>query len=421
MTHGMDDHNNVPYKISISSENVTDVHVKQHFEKGLSALLADPYFLLLYVPENGTKMQIIRPAKDLYHLNRIEKLINEAKGIPSFYYALSHLWKITENNRQLWEEIGEYVDDLDGKPAAPVSMRAEKRGTLLGLLKDHPDSYWWIDVLCARSDTPLDIMGDIYSCCHECIAMLDCEPKLLSRLHTEKNMRKNLFGDRANVLKNSKQIYGKYSELVKDLYTFRQSEWWKRVWTWQEMALPFGVVRLMAETDVDRFQSNTITMDDLLNSFKNAVDIDLYANHKNEYDPKFFELPHWMLEIFYSRDLEKRGVEMMSAYQFCNLISSLKGSPRRCMDTVDYVYGILGMLQIKIPRMADPKKVWQRFLSEIDGYMDSAGIKNEVFKNPAGSKVKIIGIRKYAYRIDLTTVDCLGDVYGNILDIKNLK
>ncbi|KAI7873205.1 hypothetical protein K492DRAFT_200787, partial [Lichtheimia hyalospora FSU 10163] len=119
MTYDTDEHNNVPYKISISSENVTGDHVRQHFEKGLSALLANPYFLLLYVPENGTKMQIIKPAKDSNHQKRIEKMISEAKGIPSFYYALSHLWKTTENNRHLWEEIGEYVDDLDGKPAAP--------------------------------------------------------------------------------------------------------------------------------------------------------------------------------------------------------------------------------------------------------------------------------------------------------------
>ncbi|KAI7883031.1 hypothetical protein K492DRAFT_175788 [Lichtheimia hyalospora FSU 10163] len=238
-------------------------------------------------------MQVIRPATDSYHQKRIEKMINEAKGIPSFYYALSHLWKITENERHLWEEIGEYVDDLDGEPSAPVSMRREKRETLLGLLKDHPDSYWWIDVLCARSDTPLDIMGDIYSCCLECIAMIDCEPNLLSRLHTEKNMRKEIFDqDYTKALSNSrsspdyilhgKQLYEKYSQLVEDLFAFQQSEWWKRVWTWQEMALPFGVVRLMAETDIERLQSNTIAIDDLLNSCKNAADIILYMKHKNE-------------------------------------------------------------------------------------------------------------------------------------------
>ncbi|KAI7885177.1 hypothetical protein K492DRAFT_22051 [Lichtheimia hyalospora FSU 10163] len=238
-------------------------------------------------------MQVIRPARNSYHQNRIEKRINEAKRVPSFYYALSHLWRISENNRHMWEEIGEYVDDVDGQPAAPVSMRLEKRDALLGLLKDHPDSYWWIDVLCARSDTPLDIMGDIYSCCLECIAMIDCEPNLLSKLHTEKHTRRELWdrtfgeywandyaGPRQYV--KYKQIYEKYPELVDDLIALHQSEWWKRVWTWQEMALPFGAVRLMAETDIEQLQSNTIAMDDLIDSFKNAMDIMLLMKIRKE-------------------------------------------------------------------------------------------------------------------------------------------
>ncbi|KAI7883030.1 hypothetical protein K492DRAFT_54604 [Lichtheimia hyalospora FSU 10163] len=360
-------------------------------------------------------------------------MINEAKGIPSFYYALSHLWKITENERHLWEEIGEYVDDLDGKPAAPVSMRAEKRDTLLGLLKDHPDSYWWIDVLCARSDTPLDIMGDIYSCCLECIAMIDCEFNLLSRLHTEKNMRKDIFDkdfmiawknskSSSDFLLHCKQTYEKYSELVEDLCAFQQSEWCNRVWTWQEMALPFGVVRFMAETDIERLESNTITMDDLLNSFKNAADIILYMEHKNEHNPAIQVLLfYWFLEVSSSRAFRKSGGVMAPAYEVFSMFISLQGSTRRCMDPVDYVYGVLGILQLKIPRMADPKKVWQCFLTELDDYMDMAGFKNREIQRPNGSKVKIIGIRKYAYETDLTTAECMGDVFRYILDLEPVK
>ncbi|CDH60925.1 predicted protein [Lichtheimia corymbifera JMRC:FSU:9682] len=102
-------------------------------------------------------MQVIKPVDDPYHRKRIIKRINEAKGIPSFYYVLSHLWGLKENNRYLWNEIGDYVDEENGKPAEPVSMRPEKRDALLVLLRGHRDSYWWIDVLCARTDTPLDI------------------------------------------------------------------------------------------------------------------------------------------------------------------------------------------------------------------------------------------------------------------------
>ncbi|CDH58050.1 predicted protein [Lichtheimia corymbifera JMRC:FSU:9682] len=115
--------------------------------------------------------------------------INEAKRIPSFYYALSHLWGLSENNRHYWNDISEHVDDENGQPVHPVSMRPEKRDALLTMLKDHPDSYWWIDVLCARTDTPLDIMGDIYACCLECIAVIDCEPRLIPELHATMDVR----------------------------------------------------------------------------------------------------------------------------------------------------------------------------------------------------------------------------------------
>ena len=128
-----------------------------------------------------------------------------------------------------------------------------------------------------------------------------------------------------------------------------------------------------------------------------------------------------MQEIFYARAFKKHGVERTPVYQFCYLIGSLSDSPRRCMDPVDYVYGVLGMLQIKIPRMIDPKKVWQRFLSELDDYMDMAGFKNEVVQEPDGSKVKIIGIRKCAYEIDLTTVKCMGGIYHYILRVEDVE
>ncbi|CDH56132.1 predicted protein [Lichtheimia corymbifera JMRC:FSU:9682] len=160
----------------------------------MTKITHNPNFLLVYVPENGAKMQIVRLSSDLYHRKRVIKRINEAKRIPSFYYALSHLWGLSENNRHLWYEIGDYVDDESGKPVEPVSMRPEKRDTLLALLKDHPDSYWWIDILCARTgtqdiNTPLDIMGDIYACCLECISMIDCDPNLIRQLNTMKDLR----------------------------------------------------------------------------------------------------------------------------------------------------------------------------------------------------------------------------------------
>ncbi|CDH59419.1 predicted protein [Lichtheimia corymbifera JMRC:FSU:9682] len=250
MTYDTDEDND-PYKIDINVENDEKGNLKRFFEKGLNALLDDEYFLLLYVPENGGRMQVIRPASDSYHRKRMIKRINEVKHIPSFYYALSHLWGLKENDRYHWHDIHEYVDDEEGQPMKPVSMRLEKRDALLALLKYHPDSYWWIDVLCARHDTPLDIMGDIYSCCLDCIVMIDCEPTLIPKIRIYKHLNQE-------------------SKLLKVLYTFFQCEWWQRVSTWQEMALPCGDVRFMSETDIHRLQTNTITLNELL-SFINVL------------------------------------------------------------------------------------------------------------------------------------------------------
>ncbi|KAI7875975.1 hypothetical protein K492DRAFT_182148 [Lichtheimia hyalospora FSU 10163] len=424
-----------PYKISISSENSLDDHVKQHFERGLSALLANPYFLLLHVPENGAKIQIVQPAKDSYHRERMMKRINEAKGIPSFYYALSHFWGISKDDPKLWEGIGEYVNDIDEQPAKPVSMRPEKRDALLGLLKDHPDSYWWIDVLCARTDTPLDIMGDIYRCCLECIAMIDCEPGLLSKLHTEPNKRKELIDfEWVRAMKEPspedrlylKQQYDKHPKLLYHLTKLQQSEWWERVWTWQEMALPFGDVRLMAEIGTQRLQSNTITMDDLVNSFINAMDIIFHVDKSDDVDDENVDgyadiSVEWMMEISQAKAFNKHDVTRNRAYQFRLLLGTLSGSTRRCMDPVDYVYGVLGILNIKIPRMTDLKAVWQRFLSELDNYMDMANIKSEVFYVARYSSVKIIGVQESAYEIDLQEVECMGDVYDKVLDVEKVS
>lgn len=286
---------------------------KRFFEKGLSALLADPYFLLLYVPENGAKMQIIRPATNAYHRKRMIKRINEAKGIPSFYYTLSHIWGLSKDNRHHWSDISEYVDDENGQPVKPVSMRPEKRDTLLSLLKDHPDSYWWIDVLCARTDTPLDIMGDIYSCCLECIAMIVGETTLIPQLHSLMVAVRKEFPTYYNMsydeVLDRKQDDKRLAHVTELLFTLMKSQWWKRVWTWQEMALPFGDVRLMAETGTHQSLSNTITVDDLLDYF--------HPNFRLEYIAPALN------------NVDCRSYAKIAIYNISNLLNSREWSDKR--------------------------------------------------------------------------------------------
>ncbi|CDS06572.1 hypothetical protein LRAMOSA09100 [Lichtheimia ramosa] len=398
MTHDTNNYND-PYKINITVESSTDGYC-EFFEKGLSALLADDHFLLLYVPEDGAKMRIIRPASDPYHKKRMIKKINEAKEIPSFYYALSHLWGLSDKNRHLWNDIGQYVDDQEGQPAAPVPMRPEKRNTLLSMLKDHPDSYWWIDVLCARTDTPLDIMGDIYACCLGCIAMIDCAPSLI---HSIADLTKEI--NELYCIKESRDLTQEeiskinYPHILNYLSTFMQSQWWKRVWTWQELILPLGDVHFMSEIGTHRPPLiNTIHVDDLrrLNS------VLIYISHRQGHERGSWEAMGY--EFDKARITSHLRLYGDPYLVFYNVIRSLSESPRQCMDPVDYVYGVLGMLQIKIPRMKDTNAVWQRFLTELDNCLELEDGHQFI---------------DYAQGFDLRKAKTIGDVYRKLLYIEH--
>ncbi|KAJ8652575.1 hypothetical protein O0I10_011780 [Lichtheimia ornata] len=418
MTHGILQDKDA-FKINIRQEDDQSNNCKEFFEKGLSALLADEHFLLLYVPEIGGRMQIVRPASDPYHRQRMIQKINEAKGVPSFYYALSHLWGLTENNRYHWNEIADFVDDEDGQPVKPVSMRPAKRDTLLALLQDHPDSYWWIDVLCARTDTPLDIMGDIYSCCLECVAMIDGDPNLIPQLYTLMMDVKQEFPtyynmDRNDIL-NCKQNDKRLSKATELVFALMQRKWWKRVWTWQEMALPFGDVRLVPESGTHQPLSKTITVDALLDYFQANFRVDHVAHALEPIDSETgltnaMTLHAWFTEILHARKSNEHRTGKKRAQEFSYLVSSFSDSPRRCMDPADYVYGVLGVFQFKIPRMNDPNAVWHYFLSELDNYMETTGMKNDKF-----SGKRITGINDNAYRIDLRKAKDMADVYKDDL------
>ncbi|KAJ8654028.1 hypothetical protein O0I10_010364 [Lichtheimia ornata] len=393
MTCDIEDDND-PYKININLEDDSDSNKKAYFEKGLRTLLADPFFLLLYVPEDGDRMQIIRPANDSYHRKRMIKKINEAKRVPSFYYALSHLWGLTKDNLYEWNQISDYVDDEEGQPVKPVSMRPEKRDALLALLKDHPDSYWWIDVLCARFDTPLDIMGDIYAYCLECIAMIDCEPNLISEIHTAVDelaaLEKLAYREEIEWSTYKELCQPKCSLLVEHLHTFFQSEWWQRVWTWQEMALPVGDVRYIAETDIHRFQTNSLTLDIMTASKISSMTY--YHVDFDKQNDAFYEVRLCLSDIKAAKTSNSyriSGIDFRGRFE--RAVWSLSGSKRRCYDPVDYVYGVLGMLRIKIPRMEDPNDVWRHFLSQLDDLVPRDGRWIDLADEIDLRKVKNIG------------------------------
>ena len=248
-------------KVHVNAEDWDD-NRKRLFEKRVGALLHHGDFLLLHVPNDESKMNLIKPANNAYHRNRMIQRINECEKNPSTWYALSHMWGTEKIDEQLWRNISEHVNDEDGNPIDPVGknpiwMRPEKRDTILKLLRDNPDSYWWIDVLCARTDTPLDIMGDIYACCTQSIAMLDCEPDIIPQIHDMKDYDPSFSSDTP-----SDEYSSQYDKLNGLFLSLTRCKWWKRVWTWQEMVLPQDIL-FMSEKTNDVSDHNMLHMCDL--------------------------------------------------------------------------------------------------------------------------------------------------------------
>lgn len=118
---------------------------------------------------------------------------------------------------------------------------------------------------------------------------------------------------------------------------------------------------------------------------------------------------HWLFDIFRARRSNKQRIKnKKNARIFYYLIWSLGKSTRRCMDPVDYVYGVLGMFDIKIPRMTDPNAVWQLFLSELDDFMMD-------FKSKKFSWGRITGISDHAYQVNVLKAKNMADLYKDLL------
>ncbi|KAI7884210.1 hypothetical protein K492DRAFT_204891 [Lichtheimia hyalospora FSU 10163] len=382
-------------------ENSWSDKKKQHFKERLDALLSHPDFLLLYIPEGGEKMKIVKPANDSYHRHRIVQRTNEYSQTPNTWYALSHVWGLSNTDQHLWYDIGQYVDDESGRPVAAVSMRHEKRNTLLKLLEDRPGSYWWIDVLCARHDTPLEIMGDIYSCCFECIAMIDCEPDVIPQL---RSLEESFY---VRDPSSSTQCYDLYLELKYLLDRLLGCSWWERVWTWQEMVLPYTVL-LVAET------TTQISSDNMLNA--EALQ-QVFDSMRCQLSSDCVKMGTALSQLQYFSNLEELIVSRSCHEKFISgdnptewlvfLLCRLRKSSRRCMVPIDYVYGVLGVFQFSIPRMADTNAIWENFLSEIDNLLTSDDYM--VQSTP-------IRVTSHARQLDLKAANNLGDMYYNLLN-----
>ncbi|KAJ8652872.1 hypothetical protein O0I10_011472 [Lichtheimia ornata] len=353
-------------------------------------------------------MKLVKPASDSYHRNRIMQRINKGELTPSTWYALSHLWNISKTNQHMWDDIFNYVEDENGHPMEPVPMRLEKRNTLLKLLEDKPDSYWWIDVLCARSnDFPFDILGNVYACCTRCIAMIDCDPDIIPQMYSMWDMDP----DFSSADRSLNDFLDQYEQLNHHILLLTQCIWWTRVWMWQETVLPQDVL-LMAETANQVSNDHMLHVDDLYH-FEAKLGRMLLFFMENGIRPLHAPAPSFK-ELRASRRFNM-DLNWMDLGSLVTLLQVFGQSCRECKYAAHYVYGVLGVFQFDIPStMTDPNQVWQCFLHKFEHFISDLMRASLSTTKETGS-IPLITISDRARQFDLSTAQNMADVYRDLL------
>jgi hypothetical protein len=281
------------------------------------------------------------------------------------YRCISHLW----GNATRWE------DHPVGGATWKVEVREEKREKLLQIFK-HYKGYWWMDVFCTNQEDinkPLDVMGDIYLYCKECVCLLDYRyipsPKIRevlekyagdivneseemalmdvlakSRIYMHnavepKKPMYKLLGYKLRLEINSQMYfhermrnfplleYVDSSSAVDEYMDLLSScNWFKRVWTLQESILPKKVFYTPEHTTSKLYVYDLYTIGD-------AID-PVLAGYS------FFERPHAKNSNIY----------------IDGTLTKLKITTRFCKELPDYFYGISGLFGLEIKSGLDWKE-----------------------------------------------------------------
>ncbi|KAI9317418.1 hypothetical protein BX666DRAFT_1618979 [Dichotomocladium elegans] len=356
----------------------------------LKTLHRNPKFHLIRVIKDQRsgappRMQLVCPAKDegiLYDL--------EVKGMG--YYCISHRWGEPEELISWTSNIL----DFDGRPMQ-VKIRGTKIGKLLSLLNEH-DGYWWIDLFCNRSnnsDPPIEIMSDIYRHCNQCIALIECPDWAMDTVATRLSEPWSKFESLLMLGKRNKleKRYADYASRVgtgvrlgdlvrifieifqsrpddifaEALTAILESPWYSRVWTLQEAMLPRSM-KLVGETSKTNrrveYQHIALIAETIYNasveaakSMANGARSTFYINN--------FNIPAIDRARQFGKRFKLSNVCRGDAH-YPYLLLALSLTKRKCGKKQDYVFGVLGILDIRIPYSNDPKVVWKTFLREME-------------------------------------------------------
>lgn len=310
----------------------------------MDKLFNHPGFRLIYVDDNGS-MSLEGPFQDEESRKKVQE-----------YRCISHVWGTGDGKDHVWKDHGVGVD-------WKVEVRQEKRERVLQVFNHHK-GYFWMDVFCTNQDDnkPLDVMGDIYKNCVECVCLLDsvcdmneftCEKDVLADM--SENVKRCIKREHDTSKRDKLVAYNGLilqQRQISYLDTMRNGNWHKRVWTLQESVLPQKLLFCSEQAKPH-----------------------IYSPFDHEFLRKIFS--HETLELAaidrYDSDahdrIEKMGINacfgtdiyrvlicisymMRLGRKYHNIwdsISAVSISERTCTNKEDLVYGVLGILNVSIP------------------------------------------------------------------------
>ena len=93
------------------------------------------------------------------------------------------------------------------------------------------------------------------------------------------------------------------------------------------------------------------------------------------------------------------------------VLSVFANSSRKCYMPEDYVYGIIGLLSLDIPRMQDPQLVWEAFLQELESLLIQ-------LSEDESQGLTYFSISKKAKTFQLCNAKDMADVYSGVVTME---
>lgn len=318
----------------------------------LENLFKNKDFHLIHVEDNG-KMSLVTPYKD----KSVRKKIRE-------YRCISHVWGTGDKSKDyIWKD-----HDVKGV-TWKVEVRKEKRERIMQIFNHHK-GYFWLDVLCTNQDTndkPLDVMGDIYRRCKECVCLLDtvCD---VPGFDSERELWIDVAKDVKEYMETDmERMDNKYDNLYKRiecnssdisfgekylqyLMSITTAKWFQRVWTWQEAALPPKLLFCSEQARTYRYDPYSAKLLERLFPYK-CVEKDLLRMSYGDFTISHVDrdssekLGHYSAITHYIMSIKFFSAKRDDIW---DNVKTMVVSEKECTIREDLVYGVTGILDVTV-------------------------------------------------------------------------